>query len=112
MKIKGNSITSLKKNEAEVLANILQELDCKIHLKISLVQAKTSTNYQKALEYVIFDSPKLWAKVFLNWECRDYQDAILLEGKLSTSLVLRLGRRLRQDRLYVCPNPMVCSYSI
>lgn len=49
---------------------------------------------QEVAEYVVLNQPQLWAKVYLDWEARDYQLAILFEGKNSKKLVLRLGRRL------------------
>ena len=105
-------ISSLSLEEAKELKNQISHLDKNLDKKINKVISATNMKYQDALEYVVTDSPILWAKVYLNWECRGYQEPILNEGKKSKQLVLRLGRRLRQDRFDVCPNSMVCLYSI
>lgn len=78
----------------EALIRGLTSLDDKIRDKVKYVIKKTKTTIQEALEYVVLDSPLLWAKVYLNWEGRDYQKDMLREGKLARKLVLRLGRRL------------------
>lgn len=88
------NINQLDEQEAKVLRDELQHLDANIDKKINKVMTATGANFVEALEYVVVNSPILWAKVYLNWEARDYQLPILLEGKLSKQLVLRLGRRL------------------
>lgn len=92
------SICSLSREEAEELKNKLTVLDKNIDKKINKVIGATGMSYQNSLEYVVTDNPILWAKVYLNWEARDYQAPILYEGKKAKQLVLRLGRRLRKNR--------------
>ena len=88
------NICSLSREEAEELTNQLTVLDANIGKKIDKVIKLTGMSYQESLEYVVTDNPILWAKVYVNWEARDYQQPILYEGKHSKQLVLRLGRRL------------------
>lgn len=88
------SINQLALAECQAMIEELKSLDTKIEDKVNKVMSITGVDISEALEYVVCDSPKLWAKVYLNWEARDYQDAILLEGKRAKQLVLRLGRRL------------------
>lgn len=88
------SINQLNEVGAKVLRNELVLLDKHIDEKIDKVMKMSGVDYVTALEYVVTDSPILWAKVYLNWEARDYQYPILMEGKKSNQLVLRLGRRL------------------
>lgn len=63
--------------------------------------SKIDISPQEALEYLVCNDPKTWAKVYLDWEARDYQIEILDQGKKSKKLVLRLGRRL-SGKLNVC----------
>lgn len=88
------SINQLSESEARVLMGELKSLDKMIDTKVNKVISATGSTFVEALEYVVVDSPILWAKVYLNWEARGYQFPILLEGKKSKQLVLRLGRRL------------------
>lgn len=88
------SINQLNINECNAMIEELKSLDPSIEKKVDHVMKATSVDLIKALEYVVIDNPILWAKVYLNWTCRDYQFPILLEGKKSKQLVLRLGRRL------------------
>ena len=88
------NICTLKREEAEELAKQLTVLDKNIDKKINKVIKLTGQSYQNSLEYVVGNNPVLWAKVYINWEARDYQQPILLEGKKSKQTVLRLGRRL------------------
>lgn len=88
------SINQLSEFEARILKNELTTLDPLLDKKLNHVIGTTGVDYVTALEYVVTDSPILWAKVYLNWEARDYQYPILMEGKNSNQLVLRLGRRL------------------
>lgn len=88
------SINQLSLDEAEILRDELLGLDTYLQRKLDTVIANAGVDFIEALEYVVVNSPVLWAKVYLNWEARDYQSPILLEGKLSRQLVLRLGRRL------------------
>lgn len=96
------SINQLSDIECLALINELKGLDKNIKRKVDKVINATGVNVIEALEYVVVNSPILWAKVYLNWTCRDYQEPILLEGKKSRQLVLRLGRRLgKTDSLCV-----------
>lgn len=88
------TINELTEQEARLLKDEIIHLDDKLDDKINKVITATGCNFVEALEYVVTNSPVLWAKVYLNWEARDYQIPILQEGKKSKQLVLRLGRRL------------------
>ena len=88
------SIPQLDDLQCQSLINEIGYLDLNIDKKVQYVMTKTNVSIQEALEYVVTENVVLWAKVYLNWECRDYQFPILEEGKKSLSLVLRLGRRL------------------
>jgi hypothetical protein len=88
------SINELDLQEAIAVKDQLISLDKNIDRKILKVMNTTGCSFVDALEYVVTNSPALWAKVYLNWEARDYQMPILDEGKKSKQLVLRLGRRL------------------
>ena len=89
-----NTITQLNDDECIEIVNLLTPLDGDITKKINFVQSNYGLNYKESLEYVVTNNPVLWAKVYLDWEARDYQDVIIREGKKSKKLVLRLGRRL------------------
>ena len=88
------SILELSSLECEALIDDLRELYDNIEDKVNSVMKKADVPIQEALEYVVTNSPILWAKVYLNWTCRDYQYPILIEGRKSKQVVLRLGRRL------------------
>lgn len=88
------SINQLNEMECLALMDELKGLDPNIEVKVSKVISATGTSIIEALEYVVVDSPILWARVYLGWTCRDYQYPILIEGKKSRQMVLRLGRRL------------------
>ena len=107
-----NTILELQNNQVDGLVQLLLPLDNQLDKRLNYVQQTMNIGKKEALEYIVTDNPILWAKVYLDWEARDYQFAILTEGKKSKKLVLRLGRRLRQNRRYVCINSMVCIYSI
>ena len=83
-------------NDAEVnnLIPLLKPFDGNIDKRLQYVMNKFKMRKAHALEYIITDNPVLWAKVYLDWEARDYQFPIITEGKKSKKLVLRLGRRL------------------
>ena len=106
--------TIMELNDAQLdkVIEILTPLDNQLDKRVNYVMNTLKMAKNEALEYIVTDNPILWAKVYLNWEARDYQFAILTEGKKSKKLVLRLGRRLRQNRRYVRINSMVCIYSI
>lgn len=88
------TINQLNDIECNQIMNLLVPLDKNIVKKVNFVENQYGLNFKEALEYVITNNPVLWAKVYLDWEARDYQDAIITEGKKSKKLVLRLGRRL------------------
>lgn len=88
------TIGQLNDIECNQIMNLLVPLDKNIVKKVNFVENQYGLNFKEALEYVITNNPILWAKVYLDWEARDYQHAILDEGKRSKKLVLRLGRRL------------------
>lgn len=88
------SILELDDLQCEILIRTLNELDDTTRAKVTYVKNNTEATIQEALEYVVLESPLLWAKVYLDWEGRDYQKEMLKQGKLSKKLVLRLGRRL------------------
>lgn len=87
-------IASLSPIEVALLIDELKDLDPYVEQKVNYVVSKASVDINTALEYVINDTPALWAKVFVNWTARDYQLPILDQGKKAKRLVLRLGRRL------------------
>lgn len=88
------TIGQLNDMECNQIMNLLIALDKNIIKKVDFVQNQYGLNFKEALEYVITNNPILWAKVYLDWEARDYQFSIITEGKNSKKLVLRLGRRL------------------
>lgn len=88
------NILELTLQECDALIDELKVLDNLIEDRVNLVVTNASVTKVEALEYVVTNSPVLWAKVYLNWTCRDYQFPILIEGKQAKQLVLRLGRRL------------------
>lgn len=88
------TIGQLNDMECNQIMNLLITLDKNIIKKVDFVQNQYGLNFKEALEYVITNNPILWAKVYLDWEARDYQFSIITEGKNSKKLVLRLGRRL------------------
>lgn len=90
-----NSITShLTDEECYLLMMDLKELDRNLVKKVRFLEKEGELSVQEALEYLINDNIALWAKMYCNWEARDYQLTILEQAKGSKKLVLRLGRRL------------------
>lgn len=89
-----NTIIQLSDSEVDNLIILLTPLDAQLDKRVNYVMNQYSMDKNEALEYIVTDNPVLWAKVYLDWEARDYQFAILTEGKKSKKLVLRLGRRL------------------
>lgn len=89
-----STILELQDNQIDSLVQLLLPLDAQLDKRLNYVQHNMGISRQEALEYIVTDNPVLWAKVYLDWEARDYQFAILSEGKRSKKLVLRLGRRL------------------
>lgn len=87
-------LSALSVIEVALLIDELKELDPYVEQRVKYVESKASVDTNTALEYVINDTPALWAKVFVNWTARDYQLPILDQSKKARRLVLRLGRRL------------------
>lgn len=88
------TIGQLNDIECTQIMNLLIPLDKNIFKKVDFVKQQYGLNFKESLEYVVTNNPILWAKVYLDWETRDYQHVIIQEGKNSKKLVLRLGRRL------------------
>ena len=89
------TILGLTDQECDNLVQLLLPLDSQLDKRLAFVLNNYSNmSKPEALEYLITDNPMLWAKVYLDWEARDYQFPIIREGKKSRKLVLRLGRRL------------------
>lgn len=88
------TIMLLSDNQLDEVIKLLTPLDNKIDKRVQYAMTQFNMAKNEALEYIVTDNPILWAKVYLDWEARDYQFAILTEGKKSKKLVLRLGRRL------------------
>ena len=89
-----NTILELQDKQIDEMVKILLPLDNQLDKRIKYVESNMKVSKQQALEYIVTDNPILWAKVYLDWEARDYQFAIVTEGKKSKKIVLRLGRRL------------------
>lgn len=89
-----NEISKLKDAEVIALITELENTDPGVLKEFQDVLGIGGLTPQEVGEFVAMNRPKSWAKVYLNWESRDYQDSILLEGKNARRLVLRLGRRL------------------
>lgn len=94
MSATAQTITQLNNEEVDEMVNQLTKLDADIDKRVDYVMKNFGLNKKNALEYVVTNNPILWAKVYLDWEVRDYQHVIIAEGKKSKKLVLRLGRRL------------------
>ena len=90
----GQTIVELNDAQIDEVVKILLPLDNQLDKRLKYVMSKFSMPRNEALEYIVTDNPVLWAKVYLDWEARDYQFTIIHEGKRSKKLVLRLGRRL------------------
>ena len=90
------SQTIMELNDAQLdeVIKLLTPLDNQLDKRVNYVMKTLKMAKNEALEYIVTDNPILWAKVYLDWEARDYQFAIVTEGKKSRKLVLRLGRRL------------------
>ena len=88
------TIMELNDTQIDAMINLLQPLDNQIDKRVNYVMKNLNMPKNQALEYIVTDNPVLWAKVYLDWEARDYQFAILTECKKSKKLVLRFGRRL------------------
>lgn len=90
----GQTISELTGAQLDNIMDLLKPLDKNIQQRTKYAMSKFSIPKNEALEYTVTDNPVLWAKVYLDWEARDYQFDIVREGKKSKKLVLRLGRRL------------------
>lgn len=88
------SIHELDSQQIQAMIDELSVLDKNLYKKVQYVVNSIQCSEQEALEYVVNNAPALWAKVYLNWEARDYQFTILDQGKKGKKIVLRLGRRL------------------
>ena len=88
------TIVELNDSQCDEMVKLLLHLDTQLDKRLAYVMNQFSMSKSRALEYIVTDNPILWAKVYLDWEARDYQFAIVTEGKKSKKLVLRLGRRL------------------
>lgn len=88
------TIVALNDAQCDEMVNLLLHLDKQLDKRLVYVMTQYNMTKPQALEYIVTDNPILWAKVYLDWEARDYQFAIVTEGKKSKKLVLRLGRRL------------------
>lgn len=87
-------IHKLTDQECIFMMSELKFLNKNIESDVYDLMSQLNIDVQSALEYTVNDSIVLWAKVYLNWEARDYQIPILNEMRYSRSIVLRLGRRL------------------
>lgn len=87
-------ISRLSDSEVDNMITLLKPLDNQLDKRVNYVMNKFKKSKAHALEYIVTDNPILWAKVYLNWEARDYQEPIIVESKKSKKLVLRFGRRL------------------
>lgn len=85
-------ISRLSDSEVDNMITLLKPLDNQLDKRVNYVMNKFKKSKAHALEYIVTDNPILWAKVYLNWEARDYQEPIIVESKKSKKLVLRLGR--------------------
>lgn len=89
-----NSLLDLENEQIELLIEELKSLEPTLDKQLKDLLSKIDITPQEAMEYLVTNDPKLWAKVYLNWEARDYQIEMLNQGKKAKKLVLRLGRRL------------------
>lgn len=89
-----NSLLELDNDQVYQVIDELKHLSPSLRTDFEDLLLKIDVTYQEAIEYLVSNDPKLWAKVYLDWEARDYQIDILNQGRESKKLVLRLGRRL------------------
>ena len=87
-------IANLSDNEIDHMITLLEPIDNQLSKRVNYISNKFNKSRAHALEYIVTDNPILWAKVYLNWDARDYQKPIIIESKRSKKEVLRLGRRL------------------
>lgn len=86
--------TKLTNIEVKVVCGELKGTDTNIEKKVNYIVNNLGSTYGEALEYVVSTNVRTWAKVYLNWDARDYQIEILNSGSKKRRVVLRLGRRL------------------
>ena len=89
-----STIIEMNDNQCDILIGMLKKLDPQLDMRVNYIMNLNNISKNKALEYIVTDNPVLWAKVYLNWEARDYQIPMLQEMKKSRRVVFRLGRRL------------------
>ena len=87
-------ISRLNDSQIDDMITLLTPFDKSLKNRVNYVVTNFKKSKAHALEYIVTENPILWAKVYLNWEARDYQKPIIIESKNSKKLVLRLGRRL------------------
>ena len=87
-------ISNLTDDQVDNMITLLKPIDNQLDKRVDYIHSKFGKSKSDSLEYIVTENPLLWAKVYLNWEARDYQDPIVIEAKKSKKLVLRLGRRL------------------
>ena len=87
-------ISRLNDSQIDDMITLLTPFDKSLKSRVNYVVTNFKKSKAHALEYIVTENPILWAKVYLNWEARDYQKPIIIESKNSKKLVLRLGRRL------------------
>ena len=87
-------ISKLNNAQIDNMITLLLPLDNQLDKRVKYIMNKFGKTKAHALEYIVTDNPILWAKVYLNWNARDYQVPVIIEAKKSKKEVLRLGRRL------------------
>ena len=75
------TIMALSDNRLNEVIKLLTPLVNKIDKRVQYAMTQFNMAKNEALEYIVTDNPILWAKVYLDWEARDYKFAILTEGK-------------------------------
>lgn len=88
------TILQLTEEECKKVIRLLNPLDPHLKQRVEHLVRTRKIHMQEALEILVTANPVLWARVYLDWEARDYQVPMLSEMRKSRSLVFRLGRRL------------------
>lgn len=88
------TILQLTPAECKKIIVKLKNLDPHLNQRVEHLVKQRLIQIQEALEILVTANPVLWAKVYLDWEAREYQVPMLTEMRKSRSLVFRLGRRL------------------
>lgn len=86
--------TKLDEQKVKIVCDELKSIDPNIDKKVEYIVQNIGSAHGEALEYVVSTNVMTWAKVYLNWDARDYQIEILNSGSKKRRVVLRLGRRL------------------